>query len=420
MRAISALLYRFGVKLYHLSIAVAVPWNKRARKWIIGRRGVFTDLERSANDLRGCIWFHCASLGEFEQGRPIVDQLIREHPKRPILITFFSPSGFEVRKAYEGAHVSYLPKASTRNAKRFLEIVQPLVAVFIKYEFWYHYFVALQRESIPVILSSANLRPNHWLFRWYGRFILDKLRNAHRIFVQNQDSWKHLAAKGFSNLTLAPDTRFDRVAATAQAGEDDPIVQRFAEGSFILMAGSTWQPDEKILVQLVQANQELKLVIAPHIVSRDNVERVRHAFGESTTLYSEPTLENARVLIIDNIGILARIYRYGTLAYVGGGFSGKLHNVLEPAAFGLPTVFGPRFSNFPEAIELIGIGAGFPVSDGNELASVVGRFMQDQDFLKKSSAEAGRFVEDNTGGTQAVFQEIISLINKSKVPALNE
>lgn len=412
----TSLLYRFSLKLYHLSIRLAALRNPKARKWVRGRRHVFKTLRQHAQDLEGCVWFHCASLGEFEQGRPIIEALVAERPAVPVLVTFFSPSGYDVRKNFAGATlVTYLPASSSLNARCFLRIVKPRVAVFIKYEFWYHYLVALRRSGIPLIVASANFRTDHWLFSRYAGFIARELTKATAIYAQNAESWKRLSEAGFENARLAADTRFDRVLATVTAGEEDDHVRHFTGTHFTLIAGSTWPDDEKLLVKLAEALPAIKMVIAPHEVRPDNLVRLRRLFGEASALYSEGVdgSYDARILIIDNVGILAKIYHHGQVAYIGGGFSGRLHNILEPAAFGLPVIFGPKFDRFPEAVEMIGIGAGYTVKTADDLKRIVERFVRDPKALQACAEEARQFVISNVGGTSPVVEEITAVLDRA-------
>ena len=414
MSRLSAFLYGIGLALYHLSIRLASPFNAKARAWVRGRRGVLSKLRAEATSLEGCVWFHCASLGEFEQGRPIIERLKSERPDIPILVTFFSPSGFEVRKDYPVADlVTYLPAATGRNARRFLHIVKPRVAVFIKYEYWLPYLRQMARQRVPLVVASSVFQKAHWLFKWYGRAIENELKHAHRIFVQNHESWKSISDRGFSNVSLASDTRFDRVSATVQANESDELVRRFAEGHFTLVAGSTWREEERLLRDLLEEDLPLRMVIAPHVVTRENVQRLRRWFP-SALLYSEGDVRpGERVLIVDNVGLLSKLYRYGSLALVGGGFSGKLHNILEPAAFALPVVFGPKFHGYPEAVEMIGLGAGYPVNGITDLKRVIHRFISEPDSLSSAGREAQSFIEGNTGGTESIVGEIMGCIGSS-------
>jgi 3-deoxy-D-manno-octulosonic-acid transferase len=412
----TALIYRFSLKLYHLSIRLAALRTRKARAWIRGRKHVFNLLASRREELSGCVWFHCASLGEFEQGRPIIEALRTERPGIPILVTFFSPSGYEVRKHYSGATlVTYLPASSSRNARHFLRLVNPSVAVFVKYEFWYHYLVALRRLQVPLIIASANFRTKHWLFKRYASFIANELKAVRSIYAQNPESWKRLSDAGFTNAVLATDTRFDRVMATVAAEEGDALVDQFTRGRFTLIAGSTWPDDERLLAE-IDVPHSMRLIIAPHEVTRNNILRLRKLFDARTVLYSDgpEAYLQARIMIIDNVGILAKVYRYGSVAYVGGGFSGRLHNVLEPAAFGLPVIFGPKFSGFPEAVELIGIGVGYTVKDSQELKRLVDRFATNASALQAVAREARQFVASSSGGTAPVVEDILSCLERNQ------
>ncbi len=425
--------YNIGIFFYRLSIFIASFFNEKAKKWIAGRRDVFEKIEEKFNNQRTAnneqiIWFHCASLGEFEQGRPLIEKLKTENSKLKILVTFFSPSGYEIRKNYKGAdYVFYLPMDSKANAEKFLEIINPSIAVFVKYEFWFHYLSELNKRRVPTFLISANFREEQIFFKWYGSFFRQMLKFFTHIFVQNENSKKLLEKINIQNVSVSGDTRFDRVFSTMQASEEIPLIEKFKNGKKLLIAGSTWEEDEKIISNLKSqispqndgvrnfVRTNLKLIIAPHEVNEKNIQRIVGLFPNSiryshlTTTNNEQQITNS-CLIIDNVGMLSRLYRYGDIAYVGGAFGKSLHNILEPAAFGLPVLFGPNHQKFREAAELIEKGGAFSIANSKELNKKIKFLLHDEMILKIASEMSRNFVRSNIGATQKIMEKIQKIL----------
>jgi 3-deoxy-D-manno-octulosonic-acid transferase len=405
------LLYSALLRIYYLLILIASVSNVKARRWIRGRKGEFKRLREQIPSGEAIVWFHCASLGEFEQGRPVIEAYRTQHPTHKILLTFFSPSGYEIRKDYQGAdYIYYLPLDTYLNAKRFLQIVQPKAAIFVKYEFWYHYLQALHRNSIPTYVISAIFRPKQIFFRWYGGMFRRVLRNYRQLFVQNQQSCDLLRAIGVTNVTISGDTRFDRVADIAHNVKSLPVVESFVGAGFAIIAGSTWPPDEEILAEYATANPAIKMVVAPHEIGEGHIQEILAKFGALKTVrYTQTTpaeAADAQVLVVDTIGILSSVYRYGKLAYIGGGFGVGIHNTLEAATFGLPIVFGPNYQKFQEAKDLVDLKAAFAVENQAQLNDVMSLLVHDTSMLEASAAAAGKYVRSHVGATRTILDGI--------------
>lgn len=402
------LIYRLSLWFYVLFIRLASLRNLKAKQWLDGRKGWQDKLRHFNPEKAKVAWFHCASLGEFEQGRPVIEKFKKEKSGHKILLTFFSPSGYEIRKNYEGADtILYLPIDSPTNAKLFVRLTQPDVVYFIKYEFWYFYMRELYQLKTPVYLISAIFRPNQIFFKNYGKWYRKILTWYSHIFVQNETSALLLKSIGIEHLSIAGDTRFDRVASIAKAARELPIISRFKAGRKMIVAGSTWPPDEILLARYIgETEKNSCLIIAPHEIHPSNIARIQKLFGK-TVLYSEASekdLSKARVMVIDNIGLLSSIYQYGEIAYVGGAFKTGLHNVLEPACFSMPVLFGPEYSKFQEAIQLVDIGAAIPVGNFEELQSQLDELMSNSKRLADLSQKAERFIEDNKGATDMILE----------------
>ncbi|MCF8372069.1 MAG: 3-deoxy-D-manno-octulosonic acid transferase [Bacteroidales bacterium] len=403
------LIYRLSLWFYVLFIHLASFRSEKAKQWIDGRKGWQDKLQHFNPEKAKVAWFHCASLGEFEQGRPIIEAFKKEKPEHKILLTFFSPSGYEIRKNYEGAHtIIYLPIDSPSHAREFISLVRPDVVYFIKYEFWYFYMRELYKLKTPVYLISAIFRPNQIFFKNYGKWYRKILAWYTHIFVQNETSASLLKSIGIEHLSIAGDTRFDRVASIAKAARDLPIISQFKAERKMIVAGSTWPPDEVLLARYIgETKKGICLVIAPHEIHPSNVARIQKLFGD-TILYSEASdidLSKARVMIIDNIGLLSSIYQYGEIAYVGGAFKTGLHNVLEPACFSMPVLFGPEYSKFQEAIQLVEIGAAIPAGNYEELKSQLNGLLSNPKHLTELSIKAGKFIDDNKGATDMILEK---------------
>jgi len=402
-------LYSVLLRIYFILVLVASISNEKAKKWIRGRRGIFKKLRTQIPQGENIVWFHCASLGEFEQGRPVIEAYRKKYPSHKILLTFFSPSGYEIRKNYEGAdYIYYLPLDTYYNAKRFIDIVKPQAAIFVKYEFWYFYLQALRRNSIPTYVISAIFRPNQAFFRWYGGMFRKMLKGYKQLFVQNQSSSDLLSTIGVSNVTISGDTRFDRVAAIAENVKQLPIVESFVGDSFALIAGSTWPDDEQLLAQLVNEVSDLKIVIAPHEIGESHIQEILGRLeGKNVVRYTQAdaiSVQDAQVLIVDTIGILSSVYRFGKIAYIGGGFGVGIHNTLEAATFGLPIVFGPNYQKFQEAKDLVALGGAFSIQNYNQLSEVICRLMKNTLTLDGASQVSGRYIAENVGATAKIMQ----------------
>ena len=416
-------MYNIIIYMYLLGVAIYSRFNEKVRKMWRGEREAFRILREKVDPQAKYVWFHAASLGEFEQGRPLMEQLRREHPEYKILLTFFSPSGYEVRKNYEGADIiTYLPLDTITNARHFLRTVRPVMAFFIKYEFWYNYLHILKHRGVPVYSVSSIFRPDQVFFKWYGRQYGKVLNCFTHFFVQNEESKTLLAKIGITDVTIVGDTRFDRVLQIKEAAKQLPIVEEFIsrheeggkskENSPVFVAGSSWPPDEEIFIKYFNQHPEWKLIIAPHVIGEDHLRQIEKllvgrkvirytATEKSLTSHLSP-LASYDVLIIDCFGLLSSIYRYGDVAYVGGGFGVGIHNLLEAAVWSVPVFFGPNNQKFQEAQGLKQNG-GLEITDYESFASQMDRLAKDADYLKAQGKLAGRFVEGLSGATEKVL-----------------
>ncbi|HRX32380.1 MAG TPA: glycosyltransferase N-terminal domain-containing protein [Tenuifilaceae bacterium] len=407
------LLYNLGIRFYHLLIVLLSPFNSKAKLWLGGRKSIFKKIASTVNPNASNIWIHCSSLGEFEQGRPVIETIKERFPDKKIVLTFFSPSGYEVRKNYKGADfVFYLPLDTRRNAQRFLQLVNPTIAIFVKYEFWYHYLNQLKRNGISTYIVSANFRPGQVFFKKYGGWYRKFLLNFSYFFVQNEQSKALLASIGISNVTVTGDTRFDRVAKIAVEAKSVPVVENFCKDSRVIVAGSTWPKDEEILFEyLSNAPEDVKLVIAPHEVGNDRINSIIQKSPFPVVCYSNSEdleLAKTRILVIDTIGLLSSLYRYGIIAYIGGGFGVGIHNTLEAAVYGVPVIFGPKYHKFQEAKDLIAQGAGFSINSSFEFVHLLNNLLSDRKNLKEVGNKAGYFVNSGLGATAKIVDSIFS------------
>lgn len=411
-----SILYTLGIYLYLLFIRVAALFHPKAKLWWNGRKNwaknLSDDLASKRESGQTLIWVHSASLGEFEQGRPLMEAIKKQYPGVFILLTFFSPSGYEIRKNYTHADlVCYLPADLPQNTRKFLAIVQPQLAIFVKYEFWYNFLKTLHQKEIPVWLIAALFRPQQPFFQPWGRWYLQILKRFDHFFVQNQSSVELLEKYQLPQYTLAGDPRIDRVIQIAAEAKTFPTVESFAQNSPVLMAGSTWGPDEALLAGLWE-NQELrvgwKLIIAPHEIGVSHLEQIEQKFGAQCIRYSQFKPEehaNCTVLIIDNIGMLSALYRYATIAYIGGGFGAGIHNTLEPMAFGLPVVFGPKYQKFEEAVVNVKTGGTFAVQEQAALKQIF-KQLKDSTFRANSSAAVQQYLQENQGATLKILDRL--------------
>jgi len=404
------ILYDIGIRTYWLIIWIVAPWNRKASLWLKGRRGWYGKIRKAFQATDRVIWFHCASLGEFEQGRPVIEACRERFPGHRIFLTFFSPSGYEKRKNFEGAdHVMYLPLDTGRNARRLLEAVSPEMAVFIKYEFWYHYLKWLNRKGIPVFLASGIFRPEQLFFRRYGRWYRKFLGYFTHIFVQQKASAELLGKVGFRNVTVAGDTRFDRVRMVADTVYENNALEAFSKTSVTIIAGSTWDRDEQLLEKACrELPVSVRWIIAPHELSGAHLERLSGRFPGSIlfTGLGKQIPPGVRVIIVNTIGQLSYLYRFGTIAYIGGGFGKGIHNILEAAVYGMPVIFGPEYGRFDEAVELVRMGGAFPVRDEGDLLSTIRQHLEREELLKTSSGIAQDFVYQRTGATEMIMNRL--------------
>ena len=406
------MIYNLIIYLYLLGVAVYSRFNEKVRKMWRGERDAFRVLREKVDPSAQYVWFHAASLGEFEQGRPLMEQLRRDHPEYKILLTFFSPSGYEVRKNYEGADIiCYLPLDTITNARRFLRTIRPVMAFFIKYEFWYNYMHILKHRGVPVYSVSSIFRPDQVFFKWYGRQYGRVLHCFTHFFVQNEISKELLAKIGITDVSVVGDTRFDRVLQIKEAAKQLPIVEEFVsnneEGVFV--AGSSWPPDEEIFIKYFNQHPEWKLIIAPHVIGEDHLRQIEKLLeGRKVLRYTsaaEKMVNDYDVLIINCFGLLSSIYRYGDVAYVGGGFGVGIHNLLEAAVWDVPVFFGPNNQKFQEAQGLKKSG-GFEISNYEDFARQMDRFAADAEELRAQGKKAGSFVESLSGATAKVLASI--------------
>lgn len=403
-------MYDIAIYIYMLGVAIASLFDSKVKKMWHGEREAFDVLKRKVDPAARYVWFHAASLGEFEQGRPLMEQLRREHPEYKILLTFFSPSGYEVRKNYSGADiVCYLPLDTRLNAIRFLRLVRPVMAFFIKYEFWYNYLHILKHRGIPVYSVSSIFRPGQVFFRWYARSYAGVLKCITHFYVQNEVSRQLLASLGITEVTVAGDTRFDRVLQIREQSKCLPIVEAFAKGSNVFVAGSSWPPDGDVFIPYFNSRNDWKLVIAPHEIGEDHLRQIEQRVEMKTVRYTQTTPDEAaraRCLIIDCFGLLSSAYRYGCAAYVGGGFGVGIHNVLEAAVWGIPVIFGPNNKHFQEAQGLMAAGGGFEVGSADDFASLMDGFAGDGNRLAEAGKDAANFVAGCTGATAKILADV--------------
>ncbi len=391
-----------------LGCNIAALFNKKVRTMMRGHHDTWQILRRKIGTDH-YVWFHAASLGEFEQGRPLMEHLKRQYPEKKILLTFFSPSGYEVRKNYAGADVvCYLPFDTPFNAIKFVKLARPEEAYFIKYEFWRNYIDILHRNHIPVYSVSSIFRPNQIFFRWYGRNYARVLHRITHFYVQNEISKKLLANIGVNQVTVVGDTRFDRVIDIRHAAKPLPLVERFAGCWKVLVVGSSWQPDEDIIINYFNNNQHFKLVLAPHVVSETHLRQIEEKLQRPYVRYSAATLKSvaeADCLIIDCYGLLSSIYRYATIAYVGGGFGVGIHNVPEAAVYGIPVIIGPNNKKFREAQDLIENGGCSEIKNADDFAKVMHVFLNDKEALAKAGQAAGSYIQSNAGATAQIMDK---------------
>jgi 3-deoxy-D-manno-octulosonic-acid transferase len=405
-------IYNIGIYLFSGLAWLISPFNLKVRLWITGRKNWFELLKKKIGSEERYVWIHCASLGEFEQGRPVIEALKKEKPHIKILLTFFSPSGYEVRKNYQMADIiCYLPADTPGNAEKFIKLVDPAVVIFVKYEFWHNYLTILGNKKIPLYLISGIFRKDQHFFRWYGTFFRNMLEKFSWLFVQDQQSLELLGDISIKNVTVAGDTRFDRVMQAAGTARDIPQLQRFRGDEKLFLAGSSWKQDEEIITRYINKYPDrIKWIFAPHEIDSRNIERLAKLLKTKYIKFSEFTDADtdARVLIIDNIGMLSSAYRYACIAEIGGGFGKGIHNILEPACWSIPVLFGPNHRIFREAVELIGSGGAQTFSDYEGFEKIVEQWLSNKETYQKAAEAAGKYVRENTGATGKIMQGIVS------------
>lgn len=403
-------MYQVAIYLYLCGVAVASIFSKKVKKMWKGERQTLDILKSKVNPNHQYIWFHAASLGEFEQGRPLIERIRADYPEYKILLTFFSPSGYEVRKNYEHADiVCYLPIDTIRNARRFLRTVRPCMAFFIKYEFWYNYLHILKHRNVPVYSVSSIFREHQIFFRWYGKSYAGVLRCFTHFFVQNEKSKHLLHTIGIDTVNVVGDTRFDRVLQIKEKAQKLPIVEAFKADKKVFVAGSSWAPDEDIFIPFMNECKDWKMIIAPHVISEEHLKRIEEKCKGKTVRYTATTPEEAaqaQCLLIDCFGLLSSVYHYGEVAYVGGGFGVGIHNVLEAVVWKMPVLFGPNHQRFQEAQELIKAKGGFEITDSSSFAHMMQQFMTQQEYLRLSGEAAGSYVESKAGATHKILKQI--------------
>lgn len=408
-------LYTFGILCYGLAIRLASLFDKKAKLWVAGRRDIFQQIRNKLADNNSPVaWFHASSLGEFEQCRPVIDAFKKQYPDYKIFVTFFSPSGYEVRKNYPNAdYVFYLPLDTMFNARKFVDMVNPKMAFFVKYDFWFNYMAVLDKRNIPTILFSSIFRPSQYFFAWYGKWFCRRLNAFDHLFVQNKESEKLLKEHGISQCTIAGDTRFDQVMAIAANVKQFPEVMRFVGQSKVLLAGSTWEPDERLLKSFADtySSSDIKFVIAPHEIHASRIDFLMKLFGNTCVKYSDianiSDLRDYKVLIIDNIGMLSSLYQYAYVAYIGGGFGKGIHNILEALAFGKPVCFGPKYQKFQEAKDIVNLNGGWSVGDEKSLNKALTDLFDSDELYNKASDVCMHYVQDNKGTSDTIINMVM-------------
>ena len=422
-------MYNIAIYIYLIGVAIGSLFNKKIKNMWRGEREAVDLLKEKVDPTAKYVWFHAASLGEFEQGRPLIEQLRATHPEYKILLTFFSPSGYEVRKNYEGADiVCYLPLDTIRNARRFLRAVHPVMAFFIKYEFWYNYLHILRHRGVPVYSVSSIFRPGQVFFKWYGRNYAKVLHCITHFFVQNEVSLQLLKGIGIDEATVVGDTRFDRVLQIKEQSKELPIVEAFkginskgnackeelsengSKGCKVFVAGSSWQPDEDIFIRFFNDHPDWKLIIAPHVIGEDHLSYILDKLQMKAVRYTQATEQSAaeaRCLIIDCFGLLSTIYRYGEIAYVGGGFGVGIHNVPEAAVWGVPVLFGPNNKRFQEAQDLLACKGSFEVTDYDSFNTIISRLISDDQFRHQCGEASANYVKSRSGATDIIMKSVV-------------
>lgn len=415
-------LYNLSIQLLNFGINISSIFKPKAKLWVNGRKNWEENLKLNVKNLQleNAVWIHCASLGEFEQGRPVIQKIREENPLQKIVLTFFSPSGFEIQKDFVAVDfVCYLPIDSKKNANRFLEILKPKVAIFVKYEFWLNFLFQLHERKIPTFLISTVIKKHQSFFKWYGGNFRKALLTYEAIYTQDLESIKLLNQLNYHNAKLAGDTRFDRVLDVCKSPKKIEFFDEFKKDAFVVIGGSTWQKDEEYLVEaylnLKLKYPKLKLIIAPHEIDDSNIEKIKNLLIKNNIsfhLYSDNETEVIHsVIVLNTIGILSSIYQYGNVAFIGGGFNNGIHNLLEPSVFGLPVLFGPNHHKFNEASELINLKAGFEISNSHDLINYLEKFINDNEYLNQTSQFSKNYVLENSGSSNVIYLGLSGYLN---------
>jgi 3-deoxy-D-manno-octulosonic-acid transferase len=404
-------LYNIFIQLYKIAIEIAAIGNKKADKWLKGRKNLFKNLKGQIDNQSSYIWIHSASAGEFEQAKPLIDALKNHYPFYKILITFFSPSGFEAGKKYKKADViSYLPLDTAKNAKKITQLVKPKLVVFVKYDYWYHHLKIINQNQIPLLLISSIFRENQPFFKFYGTLHKQMLLFFNWIFVQDNRSQELLKSINIHHATISGDTRFDRVNDIINQEKSLPLIDAFINNNQTIVAGSTWPEDEQLLSEIMRDNNhDIKLILAPHEITSHHIKSILSNFTNAIK-YSEANesdMANYSTLIIDNVGMLSQLYKYATISYVGGGFNKSgIHNTLEAAVWGKPVLFGPNYQKFKEARDLINLNAAFSVSTSSEIKKLISNLMEDESKLNQCGKNAADYIQSNKGATNLIINYI--------------
>jgi len=404
------MLYNIGIYIYDFLVHIAAIFSRKPRKMVRGHWVVYELLRQQVEPNSRYIWFHAASLGEFEQGRPLIERIKERYPEYKVILTFFSPSGYEVRKTYPGADIiCYLPFDKPRNVNRFLDIVHPCMAFFIKYEFWKNYLDELHCRRIPIYSVSSIFRKEQIFFKWYGGTYRKVLKDFDQLFVQNETSKRFLSKIGVSKVTVVGDTRFDRVLEISLNAKDLKLVEMFKGDSLTMVAGSSWRPDEELFIEYFNNHPKMKLIVAAHVIDENHLVEIISKLKRPYIRYSKANEENitkADCLIVDCFGLLSSIYRYGEIAYIGGGFGVGIHNILEAAVYGMPVIFGPKHNKFMEARELVDAGGAFAIRTFEDLKQLLDKMTENPAYLKDVGDSAGNYVKSRVGATERILSKI--------------
>ena len=405
-------LYNLVISIAGFFLKIVALFSPKIKLFTEGRKNIFTILEEKIKPTDKTIWFHSASLGEYEQGLPVIEKIKERYPSHKIIVTFFSPSGYEVRKNNTVADVTiYLPLDTKSNAKKFLKLTHPELVFFIKYEFWLNYLRELEKSKTPTYLISGIFRDSQMFFKWYGGFYRKALKAFTFFFVQNESSKEKIEAIGFHNVVVSGDTRFDRVNAILERDNNLDFIEKFKNNSPTIVIGSSWPKDEALLAEYInEAPDNVKFIIAPHNIKADQIASLKAQITKPTVLFSKKEnqdLSKYNVFIIDTVGLLTKIYSYGTIAYVGGGFGNPgIHNILEPATFGIPILIGPNYSNFAEAVQLVSLGGCIVITNNSDLKQNLDRLLTDKDFLEEKSRICKTYIQKNKGATNSIMNVV--------------